>query len=39
MNALLYSDSFWAAVFVGSLLLLAVGILADLCKTKPRRVM
>ena len=38
MSALLYSDAFWAAISLGSYLLLAVAIVADLLKTKPRRI-
>ena len=39
MTALLYSDTLWTAVIVGSFALLAVGILIDLCRTKKRRLM
>ena len=39
MNALLYSDAFWAAISLGSFALLIVGIVADLCRTKPRRIL
>ena len=38
MSALIYSDSFWSAILVGSFLLLAVGVVLDLLKTKPRRI-
>ena len=38
LEMLLYSDAFWAAVAVGSFALLIVGIVADLIKTKPRRI-
>ena len=38
VNALIYSDAFWAVISLGSYLLLAVAIVADLCRTKPRRI-
>ena len=36
---ILYSESFWAAISLGSFILLAVAIVADLLKTKPRRIL
>lgn len=39
LEMLLYSDKFWAAGLLFSFALLIVGIVADLCRTKPRRIL
>ena len=38
IKTLLYNDGFWAAILLFSFVLLIVGVVADLCRTKPRRI-